>query len=160
ESPITSHQSRSSIKLSGCVRLAAQIEEVLDLTLADARYRKLGQRSAGEEIDLARLLVRARLPTDQLTQKKQFVDVEGKRRLVALFLTIIDRQQPDRPRLKTRFLPDFTHHGLRGRFVDIGPAAGNGPAPGIQDLAHHEDAIVTKDDSAHIHLRRGITKLG
>jgi hypothetical protein len=78
-------------------------------------------------------------------------------RMIVLVAVVHGGQLGD-ARGKARLLLDLLEHGGARRIVDVGPAARQRPFA-VGALAHQQNAIVTEDRAAHVHLRRGIPVL-
>src|SRR4051794_28884282 len=142
-----SHHADSLVEVSGEQRIAQVLEQPRDLK---------EQHAIDREVRLRHVLLREKrggarfkpVPankfrsTNWLADEEHLIDVEGVVRLVRMAGSVVHTDKFSRPNFTPGALQHLTCHGLARCLVDVGPAAGQGPAASIRRLAHQEDASV------------------
>src|SRR6185312_3887658 len=125
--------------------------EPLDLRGEDAPGGKLRERRDREELHGVRLAAHRGRTAGPLAEEEQLEDVvqSGRMRMAAL---VEERGQLHRPGVVARLFEDLPHDRLRGRVVDVDPAARQRPLA-VGALSDEEHPIRFEDSAAHIHLR-------
>src|SRR6185312_6013814 len=144
----------ASVKIGRQLRMEVMLVEPLDLRGESSARGKLRQSRDGEELNGISLAAHRGRAAGTLAEEEQLEDVvkPGRMRMKAL---VEERRELHRPRAVARFFEDLPHDGLRGRVVDVDPAARQCPFA-IGALSDEEDSIPLEDPAAHIHLRRHV----
>src|SRR5499427_2721643 len=125
------------------------LEHAFELMAANPCFREIIRQAVDrEKPDLARFAPGTRLSADNIANKEQLIDVERVRRYMAMPVPVVyGRQLADRD-VDTGFFAHLASDAFARRLVYIRPAAGQGPATRIGNLAHQQNAAVIAERSA------------
>jgi hypothetical protein len=133
------------------------LEHMSNLPGGDARKRKRGKLLFGEKLGASGFVAVMRGAAAEFAEEKKFVSVEGVRRM-AMEVAVIKGGELGDTHVVARLFTGFTRGSGAGRFTDVNPAAGEGPAA-VLEFAHEKNAAVLKDSDANVDLGRCVASL-
>jgi hypothetical protein len=136
------------------------IEEAVDLGWSHPGEGQFGELMAGEECGSGGFVAGGEeVAVDPFAEEEELVDVIRERRDMALAFAVEDGEDLNGAGDEAGFLLDFTGYGVRGRVIDVGPAAGDGPAAAVCIFPDEEDLVIMEHDAADIDLRGGVAEI-
>jgi hypothetical protein len=133
------------------------LEHMSNLPGGDARKRERGKLVFGEKLGASGFVAVLRAAAAEFAEEKEFVSVEGVRRM-AVEVTVIEGSELGDTHVVAGLFPGFAGGSGAGRFTDVNPAAWEGPAA-ILEFAHKKNAAVMKDSDANVDLGCGVAGL-
>ena len=133
------------------------LEHMSNLPGGDARKRERGKLVFGEKLGASGFLAVLRGAAAEFAEEKEFVSVEGVRRM-AMEVAVIKGSELGDTYVVAGLFTGFTGRGDAGRFTDVNPAAGEGPSA-VFEFAHKKNAAVLKDSDANVDLGCGVACL-
>jgi hypothetical protein len=133
------------------------LEQMSNLPGGDARKRERGKLVFGEKLGASGFVAILRGAAAEFAEEKEFVSVEGVRRM-AVEVAVIEGSELGDTHVVARLFTGFTRGGGAGRFTHVNPAAGEGPAA-VLEFAHKKNAPVTKDSDTNVDLGCGVAGL-
>jgi hypothetical protein len=137
--------------------VAEVVEEVGDLGGGDSAHGELGKIVFGKKLSAGGFVAVGGGASDEVSEEEEFVGVESVGGMVVQ-IAIENRGEFCDANFVAGFFAKFADGGERGRFADIGPAAGKCPAA-IVEFTNQQDAAVFECGDAHIDFGSGVTGL-
>lgn len=133
------------------------LEHMSNLPVGDARKRERGKLVFGKKLGASGFVAVLRGAAAEFAEEKEFVSVEGVRRM-AVEVAVIQGGELGDTHVVAGLFPGLTGGSGARRFTDVNPAAGEGPAA-VLEFAHKKNAAVMKDSDANVDLGCGVASL-